>query len=71
MAERQAKKSSVPAKFRGDIRAMSRTVKAMKPRPSTSELTNSANNPKFGLGRLPFSAPPVQGLGPWYLRDIS
>jgi hypothetical protein len=29
-AERQAKKSSVPAKFRGDIRAMSRTVKAMK-----------------------------------------
>ena len=33
---------------------MSRTVKAMKPRPSTSELTNSANNPKFGLGRLPF-----------------
>jgi hypothetical protein len=51
---------------------MRRTVKAMKaPRPSTSELTNSANNPKFGLGRLPFRAPPVQGLGPWFLRDIS
>jgi hypothetical protein len=29
-AERQAKKSSVPAKLGADIRAMLRTVKAMK-----------------------------------------